>query len=134
MNFLYCHEDRKHAAQVGLEMVRNFNYLNTHCLWNKEVYPTPSYKTLSNLAPGRAKAPEDPSSERPVPEGVTIGDPQDVIRAIKEWESTGVDSVNFMINSCEIIDQQAVLESLRLFAREVMPAFKSTTAAEREAA
>jgi alkanesulfonate monooxygenase SsuD/methylene tetrahydromethanopterin reductase-like flavin-dependent oxidoreductase (luciferase family) len=127
MNFLYCHEDRAIAQATGLEMVRRFNLLNTHQLWNKEVYPTPTYKTLSNLAPGRPKAPGPQGDKPAVPQGVAIGDPQDIIRAIKEWEATGIDSINFMINSVECIDQQAVLESLRLFAREVMPAFKTSS-------
>lgn len=133
MNFLYCHEDRKQAASLGLNMVRRFNYLNTHQLWNREVFPTAAYKTLSNLAPGKApRAPDDPSAEKPVPEGMAIGDPHDIIRAIKTWEATGVDSINFLINCVETIDQQQVLESLRLFAREVMPAFSKS--ARREAA
>lgn len=128
MNFLYCHEDSNIARNVGLKMVTDFNYLNTHQLWNKEVYPTPSYKTLSNLAPGAAKgAPVAPSEKKAVPEGVAIGDPHEIIRALKEWESTGVDSINFLINNVEIIEQEAVLDSLRLFAREVMPQFKKAT-------
>ncbi len=128
MNFLYCHEDSNVARDVGLKMVAGFNYLNTHQLWNKEVYPTPSYKTLSNLAPGASKgAPVVPVDKKAVPEGVAIGDPQEVTRALKEWEATGVDSVNFLINNVELIDQEAVLDSLRLFAREVMPAFKKTS-------
>jgi alkanesulfonate monooxygenase SsuD/methylene tetrahydromethanopterin reductase-like flavin-dependent oxidoreductase (luciferase family) len=133
MNFMYCHEDRTRAAERGLQMVRQFNYLNTQQLWNREVFPTAAYKTLNNLAPGKGpKAPDDPTTERPVPEGLTIGDPQDIIRAIKTWEATGVDSINFLINCVEAIDQQDVLQSLRLFAREVMPAFK--TGAQKEAA
>jgi len=34
-----------------------------------------------------------------------------------------VDEVNFMLNAAEVLPQDQVLESLRLFAREVMPAF-----------
>ena len=34
-----------------------------------------------------------------------------------------LDEVNFLLNAAEIIPQQQVLDSLRLFAREVMPAF-----------
>ena len=52
-----------------------------------------------------------------------IGDPKVIIHAIKEWESIGIDQVNFMLNSAEILPQEQVLESLRCFAREVMPAF-----------
>jgi hypothetical protein len=52
-----------------------------------------------------------------------LGDPQQIIAAVKEWESIGVDQVNFMLNAAEILPQEQVIESLRLFAREVMPAF-----------
>lgn len=124
MNFLYCHEDAKAAQKKGLSMLRSFNYLNTHQLWNREAYPSSSYKTLSNLAPGKShNKPDDPNKEKPVPQGITIGDPDDVIKAIKSWESTGVDSVNFLVNCIDVIPQEDVLDSLRLFAKEVMPAF-----------
>ena len=45
--------------------------------------------------------------------------------AIKRWESIGVDQINFLLNSVEVLPQEQVLESLRLFAAEVMPAFRS---------
>ena len=130
MNFLYCHEDGNIARDIGLPMMTRFNYLNTNQLWNKEVYPTPIYKTLSNLAPGASRGAPVVAikDKKAVPEGVAVGDPHEIIRVLREWESTGVDSVNFMINNVELIDQQAVLDSLRLFAREVMPAFKSAPA------
>jgi len=59
-----------------------------------------------------------------VPEGVCIGDPPAIIDAIKRWESVGVDQVNFLVNACEALPQDQVLESLRLFAEEVIPAFR----------
>ena len=46
-----------------------------------------------------------------------------MIRELKKWESTGVDLVNFLLNADETVPQEQVLDSLRLFAREVMPAF-----------
>jgi len=52
-----------------------------------------------------------------------LGDPQEVLQAIKRWESIGVDQLNFLVNSVEVLPQDQVLESLRLFSREVMPAF-----------
>ena len=55
---------------------------------------------------------------------MAIGDPERIVRAIKEWESIGVDGVNFLLNALEVIPQEKVLASLRLFAREVMPRFK----------
>jgi hypothetical protein len=41
------------------------------------------------------------------------------------WESIGVDAINFLVNTAETIPQDQVLDSMRLFAREVMPHFAS---------
>jgi len=43
---------------------------------------------------------------------------------MKKWESVGVDRVNFLLNALETVPQQQVLDSLRLFAKEVMPHFQ----------
>ena len=58
-----------------------------------------------------------------MPEGVTIGDPEHIIGAIKKWESAGVDGINFLLSCVDAIPHEEVLDSLRLFANEVMPAF-----------
>jgi hypothetical protein len=51
-----------------------------------------------------------------------------IIEALKRWENAGADSVVFLINYMEVLTQSEVLESLRLFAKEVMPHFdKSKT-------
>jgi hypothetical protein len=52
------------------------------------------------------------------------------MRAMKRWEAIGVDRVNFLLNANETIPQADVLASLRLFAKEVMPAFKDTKGPE----
>jgi len=36
----------------------------------------------------------------------------------------GIDCVNFSLNVLEVIPQEQVLDSLRVFGREVMPQFK----------
>jgi len=36
----------------------------------------------------------------------------------------GIDCVNFILNVLEVVPQEQVLDSLRLFAREVMPHFR----------
>jgi hypothetical protein len=41
----------------------------------------------------------------------------------------GVDCVNFLLNANEVIPQADVLNSLKLFAREVMPAFRKSETA-----
>jgi alkanesulfonate monooxygenase SsuD/methylene tetrahydromethanopterin reductase-like flavin-dependent oxidoreductase (luciferase family) len=122
LNFLYCHEDAQVAAERGLRFLGTFGMLNAHLLFTREVYPTSAYQSLANLAPApsRAGAPGD----RPgVPEGMCIGDPSAVIQAAKRWESIGVDQINFLLNASEVLPQDQVLASLRLFAKEVMPAF-----------
>ena len=125
LNFLYCHEDLKVGAQRGMQMLGNFGLLNSHLLFTREAYPTAAYPTLGNLAPGKGRRSEkgSPGDSVGIPEGMCLGDPQHIVRAIKEWESIGVDEVNFMLNAAEILPQEQVLSSLRLFAREVMPAF-----------
>jgi hypothetical protein len=40
----------------------------------------------------------------------------------------GVDRINFLLNAAETVPQAKVLESLRLFAKEVMPQFQNAPA------
>ena len=54
---------------------------------------------------------------------LAFGGPQRILNALKRWEAVGVDRVNFLMNAIEVIPQADVLASLRLFAKEVMPAF-----------
>ena len=60
----------------------------------------------------------------PVREGTPIGSPDTVIRALKQWEAIGVDRMVFLINYDQVIPHEKVMNSLRLFAEQVMPAFK----------
>ena len=43
----------------------------------------------------------------------------------------GVDRINFLLNALETIPQKDVLESLRAFARHVMPHFRDGNQAQR---
>ena len=126
LNFMYCGEDDKQAMAVGGAMLQAFMVLNGHLLWTREVYPTAAYQSLANLAPGgRARAAtENPDDQRPIPDGIAIGSPDKIVEAVKVWESVGVDGVNFVLNTAEMIPHEQVLASLRLFAAEVMPAFR----------
>ena len=124
LNFLYCHEDPELAAERGLRMMGLFGLANAHLFWTREAYPTRAYQSLGNLAPSGSSDAGDPGRDRGVPEGMAIGDPDAIVRAIERWESIGVDGVNFLLNAVETLPQEQVLESLRLFAREVMPKFK----------
>jgi alkanesulfonate monooxygenase SsuD/methylene tetrahydromethanopterin reductase-like flavin-dependent oxidoreductase (luciferase family) len=124
LNFLYCHEDARVAAERGLRMLGLFGLSNAHLLWTREAYPTRAYQSLGNLAPPPGDDAGNPGAERGAPEGVCIGDPDRIVRAIERWESIGVTGINFLVNALETLPQPQVLESLRLFAREVMPKFK----------
>jgi hypothetical protein len=42
---------------------------------------------------------------------------------VKKWEALGVDCINFILNANEVVPQEQVMASLRLFAKEVMPHF-----------
>ena len=122
VNFLYCHEDSEVAAERGLSFLGTFGMLNAHLLFTREAYPTSAYQSLANLAPAPSKM-GGPGDRPSVPEGMCLGDPQAIIQAVKRWESMGVDQINFLLNAVEVLPQDQVLDSLRLFAREVMPAF-----------
>jgi alkanesulfonate monooxygenase SsuD/methylene tetrahydromethanopterin reductase-like flavin-dependent oxidoreductase (luciferase family) len=125
LNWLYCHEDDATAVRVGGQMFGAFTMLNSHLAWTREMFPTRAYQSLGNLAPGAGnrRRSEDPGEQRPVPDGVGIGDPDRIVDAVKVWESVGVDEINFLLNTTEVIPHEQVLDSLRLFAREVMPHF-----------
>ena len=127
LNFLYCHEDARQAASRGLLMLGMFGLLNTHLLSTREAYPTRAYQSLGNLAPRPSSDDGSPGDRRAVPEGIAIGDPREIVDAIKRWESIGVDGINFLTNGLEALPQDQVLESMRLFAREVMPKFGKQT-------
>jgi alkanesulfonate monooxygenase SsuD/methylene tetrahydromethanopterin reductase-like flavin-dependent oxidoreductase (luciferase family) len=123
-NFLYCHEDLDHAAEVGSRMAATFNLLNSHLLWTREAYPTSAYQSLGNQATRQLKESGTPGERRPLPEGIAIGDPERIIHELQRWESVGIDGVNFIVDTWGLIPQADVLASLRLFAAEVMPRFK----------
>ena len=124
LNFLYCHEDPGVAASVGMRMVATFGIANAHLLFTREAYPTRAYQSLANLAPRGSTDAGRPDFPGGVPEGIAVGDPRHLVDAIRHWESIGVDGLNFIVNALEVIPQAEVLDSLRLFAREVMPQFR----------
>lgn len=123
LNFLYCHQDRSVGASRGLQMLAHFGQLNAHLLPTREAYPTSAYQSLGALAPAPRRDSGNPGTAGAVPDGICIGDPEAIIRSVKEWESIGVDQVNFLVNTAEVLSQDEVLDSMRLFGREVMPAF-----------
>jgi alkanesulfonate monooxygenase SsuD/methylene tetrahydromethanopterin reductase-like flavin-dependent oxidoreductase (luciferase family) len=128
VNFLFCHDDLETGVKTGQRLSGTFAYLSAQLLAAREAYPASSYPSLGLLPTLRREAagPGDPSG---APEGICIGSPQRIIEQVKRWESVGVDRINFLLNAAETVPQQQVLDSMRLFAREVMPVFDRPTAA-----
>jgi alkanesulfonate monooxygenase SsuD/methylene tetrahydromethanopterin reductase-like flavin-dependent oxidoreductase (luciferase family) len=131
LNFLYCHQDNEEGVRTGQRFAAAFSYLAAMLLSTHDVYPTTAYKT-AGLLPGLRQDPKKGSEPKPqsgsdtprVPESITIGDPDRVEKALRRWESAGVDTVNFILNAAETVPQEEVLASMRLFAKEVMPRFQ----------
>ncbi|HEY4343378.1 MAG TPA: LLM class flavin-dependent oxidoreductase [Parvibaculum sp.] len=124
VNFLYCHEDAATGAATGQRLIGTFGYLASQLVSAREVYASPSYASFG-LLPQVRRGSNVPGDAPPLPPGMAIGDPKQIIATLKAWESTGVDCVNFLLNAMETVPQAEVLASLRLFAKEVMPAFKT---------
>ena len=89
----------------------------------REAFPTRAYQSLANLAPSGTGG-GNPADPYGIPEGICVGDPRRIVEAIRRWESIGVDGINFILNGMETVPQAEVLDSLRLFAKEVMPQFR----------
>ena len=121
-NFLFCHEDEKTGVEMGKKLGNTFNYLATQLISTREVFSSPSYQSLG-LLPALRRAATGPDANEQQTEGMAYGDPARIIRAVKKWESLGVDCINFILNANEVVPQDQVMASLRLFAKEVMPVF-----------
>jgi alkanesulfonate monooxygenase SsuD/methylene tetrahydromethanopterin reductase-like flavin-dependent oxidoreductase (luciferase family) len=129
INFLFCHDDSGTGVDTGRRMIGNFQYMAGQLDMAKEVYPTRAYLTAGLLSGARRQA-TAPGDLKEPPEGIAIGSPDQIIRELKKWEATGVDRVQFLLNAAEVIPQDQVLDSLRLFAVEVMPHFQDDSAAQ----
>ncbi len=122
VNFLYCHEDDAYALKRGQQLVAGFGSAAAQTVEIKQAFPSSNYSTLGLLGKLRAD-PDAPDAGKNVPDSLCLGGPKRVTEVLKRWESAGLDSVVFIVNFLELLQQSEVLDSLRLFAREVMPHF-----------
>src|SRR5438309_2096652 len=111
VNFLYCGEDDAVALKTGRQMANHFNYLAAQLISVRETYPSKSYPSLGLLPQLRRQATGPDASEQ-AGEGLCLGGPERITRALKRWEACGVDRVNFLVNTAETIPQAEVLASL----------------------
>jgi alkanesulfonate monooxygenase SsuD/methylene tetrahydromethanopterin reductase-like flavin-dependent oxidoreductase (luciferase family) len=130
VNFLSCSPDRDQGRRNGLRVASSFSYMASQLLSAKEVLPTRSYPS-DGLLPALRRESGGPGDAAKSFQGVTMGDPDDVADAISRWEAVGFDGINFLVNFMEVLPQQYVLDSLRLFAEEVMPRFKPSVTMPR---
>ena len=124
VNFLSCNEDGDLGRRNGLKVASMFSYMAAQLLSAKEVLPTHSYPS-EGLLPALRRESGSPGDAAKSFKGVTMGTPDDVADAITAWENVGFDGINFIHQFMEVVPQQYVLDSMRLFAEEVMPRFKT---------
>ena len=114
-------------------MMGQFQYLAGQLDMAKEVYPTRAYLDRGPAVWRSQDGRPAPGDLKEPPEGIAVGSPDQIIRELKKWEATGVDRVQFLLNAAETIPQEQVLDSLRLFASEVMPHFADDDGVETPA-
>ncbi|MGN6127903.1 MAG: LLM class flavin-dependent oxidoreductase [Humibacter sp.] len=123
VNFMHCGLDET-AAQRGRVMLDTFNHNTAHTVPVKEVYPSPLYQ-IGGFLPTLRQEALGPGDATGIPEGLAIGEPDRIIEVVKHWEGIGVDGMNFVIQASEVLSHEDVMESLRNFAKYVMPQFKT---------
>jgi len=131
VNYMFCHADNDYAVRMGEKLADHVQYGTAQSVSTREVFISQAYPDYSAALTGFNPAAPSPTRAF-IPEGLTVGDPDHLIEAMKLWEATGADGVNFIINSHNVVPQQEVLDSLRLFAREVMPKFDPDAKARQE--
>jgi alkanesulfonate monooxygenase SsuD/methylene tetrahydromethanopterin reductase-like flavin-dependent oxidoreductase (luciferase family) len=107
---------------MGERLIASFNELATKTVGINQVYPASAYNTPGLLFALRRDSMA--GAKALIKDGFCIGTPDDVIASLRRWESIGCDGIMFLVNSKQVIPQEQVLNSLRLFAKEVMPKFK----------
>lgn len=125
VNWLFCHEDGDYARLQIEKMVHSFASIAAQTVEIAQSFPASNYGAIGLLGALRGDPADDGS--KPVPDGLCGGTPAELIETLKRWESAGVDEVIFMVNSREAVAQEEVMASLDLFARDVLPAFPSSS-------
>jgi len=123
MNWMYCDRDNELAVQRGQEFVDTFSSMAAQPIEISQAFPSLNYSAIGLLGGLRAD-PDAGSGKKAAPEGLCVGTPENIVATIKEYEEAGVDQMVFMINARELLQQEEVLASMKMFAEEVMPHFK----------
>ncbi len=121
-NWLYCHRDGALAKERGEQLVGTFGYMAGQTVEISEACPASNYSAIGLLGTLRAD-PHAPGDQKPLASGLCFGDPAQLVDTGRRWEAAGADHLVFMIQARETLTQRDVLDSLRLFGREVLPHF-----------
>lgn len=125
-NWLYCHPDDAYAKTRGEELIGTFGYMAGQTVEVSEAYPANNYSALGLLGSLRPDPNAPGDAKKPPASGLCFGDPATLIDTISRWEAAGADHLIFMVQAREHLPQADVLESMRLFAAEVMPHFNQS--------
>jgi len=123
MNWLYCDEDQDEAVKYGDIFINTFSSMAAQAIEISQACPSDSYKAIGLLGNLRTD-PDDGQMRKKVPGGLCVGTPEDIIATVQEWKDAGADQIIFMVNAREVLEQDKVLKSMRLFAEKVMPHFQ----------
>ena len=104
LHIAYTPQEREAARELRAAFMRNVQQLS--------LSPTGESPTLGRARKPMSRAEMDEATER----DALIGPPEEIIQRLKRLEAGGVDYVM-------VIDVGGSLDHLRIFAREVMPAF-----------
>ena len=85
-NFLFCHDDSATGIATGGKMIGTFQYLAGQLDMAKEAFPTKGYPSPGLLANTRRQA-QSPGEAGQPPEGIAIGNPEQIVRELKKWEA-----------------------------------------------
>ena len=115
---MFVHPDSAYARKaIGKAADQLAGPLSSYLMTMGSTYPSPAYHTHS-LGSGNAFAP--PLGADQV--GRLVGNPDEVAKAVEDWDRLGVDALNIGVGGRWSTHEEN-LDSMRLFAREIMPHF-----------
>src|SRR6185437_8829892 len=88
VNYLFCHETHDYAIEMGERMSDHVQYGTAQVVGTREATISRAYPDYTAALDGYNPASPSPSRAF-IPEGLTVGDPDHIIEAMKLWEATG---------------------------------------------
>jgi alkanesulfonate monooxygenase SsuD/methylene tetrahydromethanopterin reductase-like flavin-dependent oxidoreductase (luciferase family) len=124
-----CHADAEVAMARGLTGAHFFGFGLMH-YWRDGDHTPGETQLWETFRARRAARPEGGDEHRRKAGMLGIGTPQTIDEEFRKFEEAGVDQL-ILLQQAGGYEHSAICESLELFAREVMPAFKERHASAR---